>query len=257
MAERKKRKKQKMKKKIVCCSSAVLIGMALLTGCQNAIPEMNEEERNMVVNYAADMVQKYDRNHPAKLQMLTLSQEEENAREAAEEEAAKEQTAKGQEETDADDTSEQTEVIDNTQEDAEATLDEAIMYQGFHFSYEGYETRETYPAEGTELYFTMNATEGNELLILKFLADNQSESEEMLNLLDTGIRFKIQVNGETKNALTTMLLNDFANYKDVVAGGESVNLVAICEIPKEQMDDIASLALIVKNEDETATISLH
>lgn len=251
-----------MKRKTYCCCGVLLAGMLLLAGCGNEIPEMNEEERNMVVNYAADIVQKYDRNHVTRFQVMTPSpeasvQEEESAEKASEGELPKEQENDGEEANVSSDTTEQIEVIDNTAENTEVTLDEAIGYDGFHFSYEGYETEEAYTPAGTESFFTMNATEGTELLVLKFSAGNRSGSEETLDMLGTGIRFKIQINGETKNALTTMLLNDFANYQDVIAGGESAELVVICEIPKEQAGDISSLALIVKNEDKTATISLH
>ena len=251
-----------MKRKICSCSCMLLAGMLLFTGCGNAIPEMNDEERNMVVNYAADIVQKYDSNHPTKLQMMTPSpevsvQEEESTEKDTEGEMAEEKENDPEEKMDLSDSAEKVEVIDNTTKNTETTLDEAIMYDGFHFSYEDYETDKAYPSTGTESYFTMNAMEGNELLVLKFLASNQSGSEKTLDMIGTGIRFKIQVNGETKNALTTMLLNDFANYKDVLAADDSIELVVICEIPQEQARDISSLALIVKNEDKTATISLH
>ena len=63
------------------------------------------------------------------------------------------------------------------------------------------------------------------------------------------------VNGEEKNALTTLLLNDLAYYQGTLAPGENVELVLICEIPAEQAEVITSLALTMKN-DETATISL-
>ena len=120
-----------MKKKIYCYSGVLLAGMLFLVGCGNEIPEMNEEERNMVVNYAADIVQKYDSNRLTKFQMMTPSpeesiQEEESAEKVSEQEMPKEQENDFSGETDTSDTVEQVEVIDNTTENAEATLDEAI-----------------------------------------------------------------------------------------------------------------------------------
>ena len=84
-----------MKKKIYCYSGVLLAGMLFLVGCGNEIPEMNEEERNMVVNYAADIVQKYDSNRLTKFQMMTPSpeesiQEEESAEKVSEQEMPKE-----------------------------------------------------------------------------------------------------------------------------------------------------------------------
>lgn len=251
-----------MKRKIYCCSGMLLAGLLFMAGCGNEIPEMNEEERSMVVNYAADIVQKYDSNHPTKLQVITSlpeesepeAENEENTTEGEFPEKPEDNSTKGDFSDSKDD---KIEVIDNTAENSEVTLDQAIRIKGFHFEYEGCETDESYPSSGTESYFAMNATEGNELLVLKFSASNQSGAEEILDMLGSGIRFRIQVNGETKNALTTMLLDDFANFKDEIAAGESMDLVVICEIPKEQAGNVSSLALIVKNGGETATISLH
>lgn len=260
--------KLKIKKKIYYYSGVLLAGMLFSSGCGNEIPEMNEEEKSMVVNYAADIVQKYDSNHPLKLQAMIQNEnaasvteeqiyEDENPEDVLKEEASAKQDDSEKKEDSADTTGKMAEVIDNTVENNERTLDEIIMAGGFHFSYEGYETEESYPPSGTEAYFAMKATEGNELLILKFLASNQTASDEVLNMIQYGIRFKIVVNGENRSALTTMLLNDFANYKNVIAAGESEELVVICEIPREQVNDISSLALIVKNADETSTIPLY
>ena len=255
-----------MKKKIYYCSGILLAGMLFFSGCGNEIPEMNEEEKSMVVNYAADIVQKYDSNHPTKLQVMVQNMDpvtegqisnDENPEIIPEEETFKKQEDLQKKEDSTDTTGKMAEVKDNTVENSEMTLDEAIKYDGFHFSYEGYEMQESYPSSGTESYFAMKATEGNELLILKFLASNQTASDETLDMIQSGIRFKIEVNGESRNALTTMLLNDFANYKNVITAGGSEELVIICEIPGEQINNISSLALIVKNADETATISLH
>ena len=38
-----------MKKKIYCYSGVLLAGMLFLVGCGNEIPEMNEEERRMLL----------------------------------------------------------------------------------------------------------------------------------------------------------------------------------------------------------------
>lgn len=257
-------------KKMIPYSGLLLAGAILFSGCGNAIPEMDEEARSMVVSYAADIVQKYDSNHPAKLQTLTLTSEEaepeleeaslEDAVNESEkpEETSENQTPDTERGTDSQDGAEQQiEVTDNTLENSEVTLDSFLQFNAFNFLYEGYEVDDSYPTSGTEAYFAMSATAGNKLLVLKFMANNQSQAEETLDMLQTGIRFKVQVNGESKNALVTMLLNDFANYQGVIAAGESVELVVVSEIPEEEAGRIESLALILKNVDETATILLH
>lgn len=251
-------------KKIIYYSGLLIAGAVLLSGCNNQIPEMTEEEKAMVVNYAADIVQRYDSNHPAKLQTLTPEPEVSMPEEPSDEislpdETKEEQIPDGSQEPEASEAQDmENEVIDNTDESTEVTMDDFLQLEKFHFSYEGYEITEEYPDFETESYFAMNATTPDHtLLVLKFSASNQSQTEETLDMIQKKVRFKMEINGEVKNALTTMLLNDFANYKDVIAAGDTVELVVICEIPKEQEDNIESLGLIVKNEDETATISLH
>ena len=54
-----------------------------------------------------------------------------------------------------------------------------------------------------------------------------------------------------------MLLNDLAYYNGMLAAGESAELVLICEVPVEQSENISSLALVLKNVDNEATISLY
>lgn len=250
-------------KKMMYYSGLLIAGAVLLSGCNNQIPEMTEEEKAMVVNYAADIVQRYDSNHPAKLQMLTPEPEVSLPEDLADETSLPDETKEEQmpdgvkpEASEAPDM--ENEVIDNAAESTEVTMDDFLQLEGFHFSYEGYEITEEYPDFETESYFAMNATTPDHtLLVLKFSASNQSQTEETLDMIQKKVRFKMEINGEVKNALTTMLLNDFANYQDVIAAGDTVELVVICEIPKEQEGNIESLGLIVKNEDETATISLR
>jgi hypothetical protein len=123
--------------------------------------------------------------------------------------------------------------------------------------YTGYEIAEEYPQQGEDLFFVMDAAEGKRLLVLKFMVSNVSDTEAVLDMSETGIRFKIAVDGEEKNALTTMLLNDFAYYQGTIAPGESTELVLVSEIPEEKNGEITTLELIVKNVDNISTISLN
>ena len=103
----------------------------------------------------------------------------------------------------------------------------------------------------------MNATPGSQLLVLKFLVSNASGEDVELNMNSYGLRFKVSIDGEEKSALTTMLLNDMVYYQGTIASGESKELVLVCEIPTEKSDSISKLELIIKNVENTATISLN
>lgn len=241
-----------MRKKITGIVMFIFIA-AFATGCGNKIPEMTEQQQELIVEYAAGTVLKYDKNYESKLVELTL---EENV----ESEPAKEEEISASENEEVVNESEDVTVIDNTEAvTTVASIEEFLQIDSVAITYTGYETYDMYPEnnESSELFFFMNATQGNKLLVLKFNIENFSGAEKEVNIAQSNVRFKVVVDGVEKNALMTMLLNDLAYYNGVLAAGESTELVLICEVPVEQSENISSLALVLKNVDNEATISLY
>lgn len=264
-----------MNKKLVYLC-VIGISACCLSGCQNKIPEMNDTQQGMVVEYAVGTLLKYDRNHEAKLQTeeipetkedhLLEEQTEEGGYTEAENANAASINAEDSLKTDSNGEStlipdEGVEIIDNTGEgrgeNTAASIEQFLNIEGITFQYQGYDTSTYYPEDGEQLYFVMNATDGNDLLILKFEAYNSLQSETELDIVSEMVRFKINVNGEEKNALTTMLLNDLAYYKGTIGAGETKELVLVCEIPEEQAANISSISLRIMKSDNSATISLN
>lgn len=249
---------------------AVILFMTVsLAGCGNAIPNMNAEQQALVVEYAAGELLKYDINYDYRLMEGVLTQEE-----TAEELSVQETDApmEGKAEQDALPVTNQESTESGSGADSnanelaamegspviqgEATPEVFLGLENIKIFYAGYETTQFYPNETSELYFVMNATEGNELLILKFIAENTSEAEANLDIAQKNIRFKIAIDGQEKNALTTMLLNDMGYYQGTLAGGESTELILACEIPEGQGAEIQTLSLIMKDVDASASIAL-
>lgn len=260
-----------MIKNKVLCGGLLATASILFTGCSNAIPEMDDETKALVVEYTADIVEKYDRNRVVKLKEISEI-------EAVEEESTEIINEREGETADSYDMAAESVSVSETEgsdingnmsngsfdrgaENAvPESLEEFLQTEGLSFRYEGYETTSYYPNnqdDGEELYFVMNATEGNQLLILHFAVSNESQEDKQIDLLHSGTRFKIEVNGEIKNALTTMLLNDLCNYQNMLAAGESESLVLVCEVTKEQADSIQALSLTMKNAEKTTSISLN
>ena len=248
-----------MKRKLIG-SSAVLLSVMLMAGCGNKIPELSDEQQELVVEYATGMLLKYDANHVSKLVDLTLVQE------AEEEAAAQEETSQPSTDKEAEETAKENDnslegdmsdvtIIDQTQ--TIATVEDFLKLDSVKMTYTGYETNDFYPDQAEELHFMMNASEGNKLLVLKFLTENISGADASLDIAQSETRFKIVVNGQEKNALTTMLLNDMAYYQGTIAAGESEELVLICEVPDEETGAISSLELVLKNAEDTVTIPLN
>lgn len=229
-----------------------------LTGCGSTIPEMTEEQQELVVEYAAGEILKYDRNHVASLVALEVDQEEESEETDSSPAVGQDDPVSDDEEEKGGVTADEVTVIDQTEEIQPASVDEFMKLDEVKISYTGYELAESYPEEtADEAFFFMSATENHKLLVLKFQVENQSVAEKELDLAQSQIRYKIVVDGEQQNALTTMLLNDMEYYQGTLAPQESVELVLVGEVPAEMADQISSLELIMKSVDETATISLN
>lgn len=255
------------KRKIVLCGVTAALA---LTGCGATVPDLTQEETEIISEYAAGILMKYDKDNGSRL--VDLSRQEEPQEEtvpdaepsvqapesdvaAAETEEAPGGTGEpGPAENNAT-------VIDQSQTEAmpAASIEEYYGISDFTFAYTGCELIDSYPEDSGEegaVYFTMDATEGMKLLVAKFNVTNQSGSEQTLNMMEHRAKFKLAVNGDAgKHVLTTMLLNDMQNYNAQVAAGETVELVSIIEVPADTQVD--SLALILSGGDGTVTLQLQ
>ena len=235
-----------------------------LTGCGNAIPEMTMEQQELVVEFAASELLKYDVNYQSKLTVPEPEQQSdvEQGQLHAEEQGEQPKEPLIEEEDLPEETITDTDVtiVDNTGtvEAQNVSIADFLGLTDVEISYAGYETADNYPeGEAKEAYFFMSATEGNKLLVLRFCALNVSGEELSIDLAKSQTRYKIILNGTEKNALTTMLLNDMAYYQGTLAANESIELVLLCEIQDEQTESIDTLQLKMKSVDDSATISLN
>lgn len=199
---------------------------------------------------------------------MDMSEYEEEENKKAEREAARAAERERQEAAEAEEsaseeesTSNGTKVIDANQDEETpappATIEEYYGIENFTFQYSGYELVESYPSNTEEeIFFAMDATEGMQLLVLKFTVSNAGAAEQEIDMLGYGARFKVSVNGgSSENALSTMLLNDLQTYKGVVPAGSGVELVSIVEVP--QSTAIETIDFVLRGAEGSAVINLQ
>ncbi len=220
-----------------------------LCGCGNTIPSLSEEQEALVVEYASTAVLKHDANYQGKLvDLSTLTNEEE----APEEEITQAST----EDTDIQEKPQQE--ADNAVQEETQVQENAEQILGLHnvsLTYSGYEVDEFYPKNGNEIYFVMNATSGNNLLVMKFTLRNLLSEEQEIQIQPGAVQVKIDLNGGEKNALTTMLLNDLATYQGTLGSNEETELVVVGEYPVEDLQTIDSLSVKLKNESDEVILN--
>lgn len=258
-----------MKKSSIVCGLVMSVGL-LLTGCSNPfdhMPNLTEEESALIAEYAAGILIKHDKyaGRLASDAEIVAADEREarlkaSAEAFAEEEAQKEADAGGEENNKQN--------AGSGSGEAEAAADVEVSFEGiaefcgidgFNITYGGYSICDSYPeGDDGERVFSMDATEGNQLLVLQFIAENLTGEEQELDMLSKGIRFKIAVNeGKAKSALSTLLLDDLSSYKDVVAPESAVTLVLLREVSAEEAASIQTISLSLQNASENTTTLLE
>ena len=238
-------KNKKIRPFIILLAGTLIVS---LSGCGNTIPALSEEQEALVVEYASTAVLKHDANYQGKLvDFSTLGNEEETPEEETTQEPVEEADIPKEPEQMQEP---QQDVLSAEQAEAEiqADAEQILGLQDVSLTYSGYEVDEFYPKNGNEIYFVMNATPGNNLLVVKFTLRNLLNEEQDIQIQPGTVRVKIIMNGEEKNALTTMLLNDLATYQGTLGPNEETELVVVGEYPVEDLQVIDSLSVKLKNE---------
>lgn len=215
-------------------ANILLCGMAaalLLTGCAT-VPDLTQSETELISEYAVGVLLKYDRGHGRRLVDTTGYDVAEEPESEPPVEEMPEEPEPVQDEP--------VEVVDVSQDEEEtqpstSSVEEYYGIPNIMISYEGWEMADSYPPqmEGEVPYFTMDASNGMQLLVLKFNVQNLTSEDQPMNMMGYRATFRVSVNGEaSKGALATMLVNDMQTYEGVIPASSSVDMVSIVEVPQ-------------------------
>lgn len=256
---------RKMKKKIF---AMLFVGMTLImTGCGNAIPDMTDEQLQTVGEYTAMLLLSHDVNYKSRLVDVESLPTAESLDSSGDETLATPTPIP--EETPAPenvgmDPTEDTPIVDLTDGQnggvqETLSLEEILDLPGqLVLSYTGYEIADSYPQDASEAeYFTVDAENGKQLLVLHFNLQNPGEGTENVYIKGQSLVIKVSVNGITSNSLATLLENDLAYYQGSVNPGESRETVILVEYDAQALRDVASVEINVKNGEKNTTIRLE
>lgn len=228
-----------------------------LAGCGGDFPDMTREEEQMIGEYAANVLLKYDAGNRSRLVNRELVAEEE-ARRAEKKEVVEQEPVQTMDPVDA------TPVIEIDQDqDTDFSMDSMDEFyqlaEGVSISYQGNEICNSYSRDGADSdYIAFDAAEGKRLLVLRFTIENATGTEQMVDLLSRGTIIRATLNGRNKySALTTLLMNDLSTYKEWIPEESSEEAVLLFEIDEAESEAVTSLSLQLKEEDRTCTIMLQ
>ena len=232
--------------------------MFVVTGCNNQIPEMTEEENALITEYAAGLLLQYHADYDGRLVDTSVPPEiNPVVQEPAVEETVSENTA--EEEIPNSDSTVSSNGVGEIA-DSSLNISQVIGAEGFDIVYRAYEVCDKYPSNDSspeELFFSMKAGQGNKLLVLKLEITNTQAQEMVFDTLSmTDIDCKIIINGSnTQRAYVSMLENDFMAVNRNFGAGEVYESVIITEMSEADAQTITTVALQLKNLGRETTVN--
>ena len=236
------------------------ISACMLTGCIDSMPDMTEEQSELVAEYAADMLLKYSSNYHYR-----IADEEEVASAEAEMETSQEEETTQEESQPSQDLS-QTGSGESVSVGAETSVEDGSEYdlatffgmEQFSIRYASCEITDAYPKAESGAGFSVTAPQGYNLLVLHFDVENLGEEAAQCDLFDQINKVRVNVNDAGYvQALSTLLTNDLTTYMEDIPAGEVADAVVAVPVEQTDLDEIQTAVMQITTQDTVVNISLE
>ncbi len=245
--------------------TAVLAG-SLLSGCNSdeaiILADENEDAQlELVAEYAAGLLMKYDKSHANGLTIAVPQQPvmedpvDISSPTPAEIEEMSEGGLDPTVNVSSDGPQGSAQEPGNAEETAPAVSDgggsiaEALGIPEFDVTYTGYEAVDVYPEESSNedvVLFSLTAEEGQKLLILHFDLSNYSGADAECAPINKDVKIRLIINETDRlNQQMTILMNDLKSFDDILAAGETRDTVLVFYLDEEMQDSIESMSLLI------------
>lgn len=239
----------------------LLLVSALLSGCQDALYEMTEEEENVIVQYAAYVLAKhniYQKDGVVSVNPQLLEMKDETAQTEMIEPDATQAEENRTEETGVEEepSTEASEQQPGIPSDISGTISfaEAVGYhEQLQITYKDFVVTDNYQ-EGK--VYSLDAHSGYQFVVARFEAKNISGASLDVDIMHKNITFKLGYDsGKWVKEDVTLLLSDLSTYTGTLGIEECVELVLLFEVQSDKAFSIKDVAFLVEKGDETYFIS--
>lgn len=229
-----------------------------LTGCGEELYEMTDEERQIVVDYSAHIIAKYNTRQPEGYMYVYEEEpeEEEDFSEfgeddtSVEDENQDESGAEVEEEDASDDARPSGDSSENSDSSGKyVSLSEALGLNTLNAEFMG--------AQYSLKYDTFVPEYGCGMCVVTVRINNPKNKDINLDMLSRIPTFKAQINDAVNlKASLTILLDDLSTFQGVVPANGSVDTVILFQFKDDKIVEINSLKLSVDMDGETKIVDL-
>ena len=239
-----------LNKKKSLLSVLLLAGALTLRGCGEEPYELQDNEREIIVNYAAHVVAKNNVKQPEGYRYVYVSpqddMEEEEQPQDAQTEENDENVQQPDEETKTDDV-EGGEDIPSAEEQPSITLSEALGLKGIQAVYTG--------AELTDHYQSIIPESGKKLLILHVTLQNQTEKARKCDIISLLPVFRAKVNGtEEVTSELTIREDNLSTWEKKIPAGGSEDTMILFQVREDAITSVDQLELKVIVGEKTSRV---
>lgn len=240
----------------------------LLVGCGEVI-DLTEEETQLIAEYAAELLLKYDINYVDRIdegnekaeemssEALESTVEGEVTTEQVTSEVSTTESVTTEQQT-SDESTEQTDSEEMTDNDSSGVTDDKLVgtesdiaviagIDGAKITFRDYSIVDMYPAtdeQGEFIY--LEASEGYQLLVLQFDVVNTTSEVVSVSLLDKKLDYRIVCNGtKAANPMLTILMDDLGTLETNVEPNISQEAVLIFQISDGMQESLETMDLYV------------
>ena len=223
--------------------------MVVLSGCTQVI-DLSDEQTTLIAEYAADLLLQHDWNYNDKLEEGNIVAQEMQA------ESTEETVEITEESTEADSTEEVSdketeEVSENTTEatvvGTESDIAKVINLEGAKISYKDYIITQQYPSEEELDSVYLDASEGYQLLVLRFTVSNTTKEDLKVSLIDEALDYRIVCNGGYgATPMLTMLMNDLGTLEITLEPEQTQEAVLLFQISDDMKDKLEEIEFYIQ-----------
>jgi hypothetical protein len=227
------------------------------------MPELTDDESDMISEYAAGLLLKYSPNYDYRIvdnvEIISAPDEETEdipqTEENTEEESSTE-TSETQEESTPTDTDVPTQEMANVEEVSPDTdIAKILGINDVSIKYSSYEICDSYPKDSSG--FSVSAHKENKLLVVHFNIENTSGAPYTLNLLDYNMSARLSYNGDrSSGALNTMLPNDLLSYYDTISTDTATDAVILALVSNESAQDLSAISVKIATGSDTIELEI-
>lgn len=222
-----------------------------LTGCIKKYP-LTETDTNVVAEYMAGLLLKYDKNYSASLPGYHELDETTDTGSIEYDEA---DTVKLSDDDKDESSKDRIDKASNS-ETVEYVLSEVMNVPDFDIQYVGYRFADTLPEDKTNRVFSIDAKEGYQFLVVDFSVENKTDTDRIFNLDNPNITYQLDIDkGAPYKPQTVLLENNLIFIKNInIKAGEKTSAILAFEVPKDK--DMKEIVLNISGNEKTKSIKI-